>query len=125
MAWNGENNRTHNTRIYYQIVQWKLPKEDQSKYSTDGASNGNSRESVYDFCIRNRTGDLIYAQADKIGISMYIEAKARSIQEDLRFSAMNSLQNMVIKTDPLTLKKNYSTNIESTIENWRNHGWNN
>ena len=58
-------------RIYYQIVQWKLPKEDQSKCSTDGASKGNSGESVYDFCIRNRIGDLIYAQADKIGIAMY------------------------------------------------------
>ena len=59
---------------------------------------------MYDFCIRNRIGDLIYAQADKIGIAMYIEAKARSIQEALRFSAMNSLKNIIIETDSLNLK---------------------
>lgn len=74
------------------------------KCNTDGASKGNSGESVYGFCIRNKTGDLIYAQLYGIDISMNIEAKAKAIQEALRFSAINSLQNMVIKNDSLTLK---------------------
>ena len=30
---------------------------------------------MYDFFIRNKTGDFIYAQAEKIGITMNIEAE--------------------------------------------------
>ena len=75
------------------------------KCNTDGASKGNSGESVCGFCIRNKIRDPIYAQEDKIGISMNIEAKARAIQEALRFSAMNSLQNILIKIYSFTLKK--------------------
>ena len=35
---------------------------------------------------------------------MNIEVEARAIKEAFRFSAMNSLKNMVIETDSLNLK---------------------
>ena len=58
---------------------------------------------MYGFFIRKKTRDLIYAQANIIIIAMNKEEEARAIKEALRFSAMNSLQDMVIKTDSLTL----------------------
>ena len=61
-------------------------------------------KSAYVFCIRNKTRDLIYAHAGELGIAMNIEVEAREIKEAFRFSAMNSLKNMVIETDSLNLK---------------------
>ena len=81
MAWNVKIIGAYKPRIYYQIVKWKLPKEDQLNWNINSASKVYTGEGVYGFFIRNKTGDFIYAQADKIGITMNIEAETRAVQK--------------------------------------------
>lgn len=57
------------------------------KCNTNEASNENPGESAYGFCIKDRHGDPIYAQAKGIGIATNIEAEARAIEVALAMSA--------------------------------------
>ncbi|KAK4716559.1 hypothetical protein R3W88_014897 [Solanum pinnatisectum] len=88
----------HKPRIYHHIVQWKLPEARLLKCNTDGASKGNPGESAYGFCFRDSNGDLIHAQAKRIGFATDIEAEARAIHAALQFSKEEGWQDMEIET---------------------------
>lgn len=50
----------------------------------DGASKGNSRPSAVGFCIRNWSGEFLYAAAHDLGVKSSIEADLCVINEGLR-----------------------------------------
>lgn len=49
------------------MVTWKLPSRGTFKCNTDGCSKGNPGLNAVVFCIGNDEGDLVYAEAKKIG----------------------------------------------------------
>ncbi|KAH0649910.1 hypothetical protein KY284_029822 [Solanum tuberosum] len=48
--------------LYYRIAHWTRPEEGWIKCNTDGASKGNPGMSSYGFCLRDKNGDVIYAE---------------------------------------------------------------
>ncbi|KAH0704298.1 hypothetical protein KY290_017150 [Solanum tuberosum] len=58
--------QSYKPTLYYDVVNWKPPEMGWIKCNTDGASKGNPRQSSYGFCIRNHTGQLLYAEAQII-----------------------------------------------------------
>ncbi|KAH0663918.1 hypothetical protein KY285_028841 [Solanum tuberosum] len=70
---------SYKSKIYYHIVQWKPPMMDQVKCNTDEASKGNLGESAIRMCFRDMNGDIIYAQAKRIGFATNIEAEVKAI----------------------------------------------
>lgn len=67
---------------YYQLVQWSRPEEGWIKCNTDGATKGVSSYGVY---IRNEDGDLLYAEANRIGITTNMVAELTGIWQALRY----------------------------------------
>ncbi|KAH0669446.1 hypothetical protein KY289_023939 [Solanum tuberosum] len=67
------------------IVMWELCKRRNArrhgwvKCNTDGARKGNSGESFYGFCVRDRNGNLLYAEAQNIRITTNMEAELRAL----------------------------------------------
>ncbi|KAK4706220.1 hypothetical protein R3W88_034222 [Solanum pinnatisectum] len=50
-------------RLYHHVVNWELPREGEINCNMDGACKGNPGVGAYGFCLRNNTGDIIYAEA--------------------------------------------------------------
>ncbi|XP_049362737.1 uncharacterized protein LOC125827465 [Solanum verrucosum] len=72
-------------QLFFKIVKWKLPGAGMLKCNTDGAYRGNPGISSYAFCIRNDQGDLIYAEADTIGVATNLIAETTAIWKALQF----------------------------------------
>lgn len=47
-------------------VTWELPREGRIKINTDGASRGNPGRSSIGICLRNESGDIVYALGKEI-----------------------------------------------------------
>lgn len=73
------------------------------KYNIDGACKGNPRFSSYGFCIRDISGDLVYAEADTIGITTNIVAKATAIWKTLQYCQTYNIQGIMLESDSLCL----------------------
>ncbi|XP_059289911.1 uncharacterized protein LOC132043439 [Lycium ferocissimum] len=69
----------------------------------DGASQGNPGLSAYAFCISDDRGDLLYAQAKKLGIATNMEAETATIQEAINYCYSNNLQHIQVEADSLAL----------------------
>ncbi|KAH0719115.1 hypothetical protein KY285_015146 [Solanum tuberosum] len=76
--------RMYKPKLYYQSVAWRPPEGTVIKCNTDGACRGNPGLSTYGFCLRNSEGNLIYAQAEPIGVTTNMEAEARAILEAVK-----------------------------------------
>ncbi|KAH0651617.1 hypothetical protein KY285_031747 [Solanum tuberosum] len=98
--------------IHYLLVRWKMPREGWVTCNTDGASKGNPGLSAYGFCIRNRGGDLIYAEAQSIGEATNMEAEVRAVWEALKYCISQRMSNVHMDTDSLILKN-------MIVKNWK------
>lgn len=58
--------KEYTPRIDCKLVYWKNPKLGMYKCNLDGAARGNLRTSSTTFCVRNESGDLIYAEQRKL-----------------------------------------------------------
>ncbi|KAK4735964.1 hypothetical protein R3W88_010225 [Solanum pinnatisectum] len=72
-----------------------MPREGWVTCNTDGASKGNPSQSAYGFCIRNRGGDLIYAEAQSIGEATNMEAEVRAVWEALKYCISERMRKQV------------------------------
>ncbi|KAK4729361.1 hypothetical protein R3W88_022349 [Solanum pinnatisectum] len=70
-----------------------------------GESRGNPGESTYSFCVRNSDGNLIHAEAQRIGRATSMEAKVRAILSALKFCKNNSITNVIVETGSLSITK--------------------
>ncbi|KAK4728475.1 hypothetical protein R3W88_021463 [Solanum pinnatisectum] len=59
----------------------------------------------YDFCLRNHTGDLVFAKANGIGMTTNMEAEALAIYDALSYCHDNDFRQVIIETDSLCLKR--------------------
>lgn len=84
----------------------------RSFYGGYGASKGNPGQSAYGFCIRNREEDLIYAEAESIGLVTNIEAEIHAIWKGLQFCLSQAFVQVRLETNYLVLKN-------MIIRNWR------
>lgn len=93
-------------------MTWKPPHPEWVKCNTDGACKGNPSKSYYGFCIRDTQGDLLYVEANNIGVGNNILAEAKAIREALIYSTSHGFQLLVLETDSLSLR-----NI--LVKNWK------
>lgn len=91
--------------LHFKIVRWKPPEIDWVKCNTDGASKGNPGESAYDFCVRNCAGDLMYAEAQSIGLTTNMEAEIMAVWKALLFCYSKNYHQVNLKTDSLGVHK--------------------
>lgn len=75
------------------------------KCKTDGAYRGNPDRSTYVYCVRDHRGDLIFAEAQKIGVTTIMEAEKLIVLWGLRYCIAKSIGNVIVKTDSLSLYK--------------------
>ncbi|XP_060181532.1 uncharacterized protein LOC132611140 [Lycium barbarum] len=90
-------------RLHVHKVVWELPQHG-FKCNTDEAFQRNPGLSSYAFCIRDDRGDLMYAQAKKLGTATNMEAETAAIQEAIHYCYSNNLQHVLVEIDSLALK---------------------
>jgi len=92
-------------KLYHFIVKWEMPCEGVIKCNTDGACRGNPGTGTYGFCLRNTVGDLIYAEAEKIGVTTNVEAEMKAIVEAVRYCVRVGIRKIVIESDSILMVK--------------------
>ncbi|KAH0661632.1 hypothetical protein KY284_026563 [Solanum tuberosum] len=75
-----DNLQNYEATLHYQVVRWMKPQEGWVTCNTDGASKGNPGKSAYGYCIRDKDGDLIYAEAHNIGVATNMEAEVTAVE---------------------------------------------
>ncbi|XP_060216645.1 uncharacterized protein LOC132644105 [Lycium barbarum] len=90
-------------KFYYAKVVWIMPPSGRLKCNTDGASKGNPGLSSYGFCIRYCNGDLVYAEAQQMGMATNMEAETVALKQTLKFCKEHNLQQVQLETDSLLL----------------------
>ncbi|KAH0661911.1 hypothetical protein KY284_026842 [Solanum tuberosum] len=90
--------------LHYKLVYWEPPKTDWVTCNTDGACRGNPGQSSYGFSIRDKNGDLIYAEAQRIGEATNMDAEIMGVWKALRYCEIKNIQNIILEIDSLVLK---------------------
>ncbi|KAH0715007.1 hypothetical protein KY284_007912 [Solanum tuberosum] len=104
VLWRRRNSRKHGGDLTLH-VKWEMPCEGVIKCNTDGACRGNPGTGTYGFCLRNTVGDLIYAEAEKIGVTTNVEAEMRAIVEAVRYYVRVGIRKIVIESDSILMVK--------------------
>lgn len=92
-------------RLHYCSVVWEKPELGKLKCNTDGASRSNPRENAYSFCVRNRDGNLEYAEPSKIGEGSNMEAEIVAMLKALRYFRSKNIMNVIVEKDAKVLAK--------------------
>jgi len=95
--------REYKPSLHYCIVSWRKPYRGALKCNTDGVSRGDPGESAYAFCLRNDIGDIVYAEAERLGIKTNMEAETIAIIRALRHCRTNNFINYILETDSLSV----------------------
>ncbi|KAH0669829.1 hypothetical protein KY289_024322 [Solanum tuberosum] len=95
--------RRYKPKLYYQSVAWRPLEGTFIKCNTNRGCRGNPGLSTYGFCLRNSEGNLIYAQAEPIGVTTNMEAEARAILEALKVCTEKGLQNVILEKNSLCM----------------------
>ncbi|KAH0707237.1 hypothetical protein KY289_012313 [Solanum tuberosum] len=82
-----------------------MPEASWFKCNTDGSSRGNPGVNTYAFCVRDERGELVFAEAQEIGISTNNMAEATSVLRGLSFCIKNKLRKVIIEKDSLGIMK--------------------
>lgn len=90
-------------KLYHLIVKWDLPKEGSIKCNTDGACRGNPGIGTYGFCLRNKLGDLVYAESGNIEFTINVKAKMRAILKAIRYCVAKEIRRIIIESDSLLM----------------------
>lgn len=93
------------TKITLHVGIWNLPEEGWLKCNTDGAYRGNPGQSCYAFCIRNTQGNILYAEAKRLGQMTNMEAKIKAILHGLIYFSRKEKDNIIVETGSLVLQK--------------------
>ncbi|KAH0776582.1 hypothetical protein KY290_007993 [Solanum tuberosum] len=99
------NLTSYKPKLHFLSVTWRPPEAHQVKCNTYGACRGNPGKSSYGFYIRDSRGYLIYAKAKGLGLATNQEVEAMAILSALRECLKRRLQDVIIETDSLSLKK--------------------
>lgn len=65
---------------------------------------GNPGEIFCGFCIKNKEGDLLYAESKSIGIATNMEAEAQAIWKAISYCADKGSLRVILQADSLTIK---------------------
>lgn len=95
----------YKSKLYPESIAWVPPPRNRIKGNTDGACKGNSGRSFYGFCLRNFTGNLIYAQGEVKGNRTNLEAEIIAMIEALRYCKKVELKEVIMETDSPSLSK--------------------
>lgn len=90
--------------LHYMTIKWTRPKEGFVNCNTDESRKGNPRESAYGFCIRDNSGDLLYAEDKSIWVAINMEAETMAIWKALRYCINHGFSNIQLESNSLSLK---------------------
>lgn len=88
--------KIHNS---FKLIKWKPPELGWLKGNIDGPSKGNPSPTSIAFCIRDHYGDLVVAQGNRIKDITSLEVEAMAILECLKYCTMNSISQIIVKSD--------------------------
>lgn len=87
------------------VVYWKPPNLGSFKCNSNGAAKGNPGPRSSLFCIRNKEGDLIYAESRRIADSSNLIAEAVALKLGLEYCVEHNLIPLILKTESLALNQ--------------------
>ncbi|XP_059283713.1 uncharacterized protein LOC132037237 [Lycium ferocissimum] len=103
--WKDRNTRRHGGSVSYVKVKWKFPRNGHFKCNTDRVSRGNLGPSSAAFCVRNSSGDFLYAMERVLPDTTNLVAEAVAIEEGIKYCISHDLFPLIIETDSLTTQK--------------------
>lgn len=68
------------------------------------ASKGNLGKSYYGFCIRDYQGNILYAEANYIGMATNMTTKAMTVKEGLKYYVSQGFESVEIEINSLSLR---------------------
>ncbi|KAH0639790.1 hypothetical protein KY285_036376 [Solanum tuberosum] len=93
-------------RVKVVQVKWEYPQTEWIKYNTDGASKRNSGvSSNYAFCLRNKRGDIMYAEGACMENTTNTVAEAKAILEASKHCKKSHYNQAIIQTDSMLMCK--------------------
>lgn len=90
-------------KLYFKKVIWRPKQGGWVVCNTNGASKGNLGNSVYGYYIRNEEGNMLYAKAYDIGLSINMKTEAM-VWKTLSYCVEKDFPKVHIQTDSLALK---------------------
>ncbi|XP_060190601.1 uncharacterized protein LOC132619846 [Lycium barbarum] len=77
-------------------------------------------EVSYGFCLRNSDGNLIYAQAEDIGIATNTEAEVRGVLQAVRYCKNVQMDHIIMQTDSQLIHR---VLLEDWKPSWKISQW--
>ncbi|WMV13503.1 hypothetical protein MTR67_006888 [Solanum verrucosum] len=104
--WNGMFDLLQQYRptLYFHIVKWSVLRRYGLSVTRMGQPEGIPGESSYGFCIRDNKGDLVYAEAQNIGITTNMEEETTTVWKALQHCKRQGITHIILETDSLSLK---------------------
>ncbi|XP_060182106.1 uncharacterized protein LOC132611743 [Lycium barbarum] len=98
--------QSYSPKVKIYQVCWRPPDSGWIKCNTDGASRGNPGRSSWGFCLRNTSGDLVFAQSHEMRYGNYTntQAEAEAIMQALKYTKRMNIQQMIVETDSMIMK---------------------
>lgn len=87
------------------IVQWEIPEQGWVKYNADEAFRGAEDKSSYAYCLRDHTGDLIYAHAETHTHADSLQAEANAILQAAKHCRNTHFDKVIFQMDSLLMQK--------------------
>ncbi|XP_059310971.1 uncharacterized protein LOC132062414 [Lycium ferocissimum] len=103
--WKSRNTRRHGGAVSQHKVKWNFPDRGCFKCNTDGASKGNPGPSSAAFCVRDSSGEFIYAMARILTETTNLVAEVVAIEEGITYCVLHDLLPVIVETDSLTMQK--------------------
>lgn len=95
--------KNYNTKIFYHVVKQELLEKGGIKCNTDRSCKGNLGLGSYGFLLRNKEGDLMYAQCENIGLTTNVITKMRAIVEAIKYCLSKTIRRVQLELDSLLM----------------------
>ncbi|WMV41314.1 hypothetical protein MTR67_034699 [Solanum verrucosum] len=90
--------------IVTKVVIWRKPELGSYKCNTNGVSKGNPRPTSSGFCVRDSSGNFIYAESSRLLDGNDLIAEAKELVVGLEFCILTHYTQVEMETDSLTMK---------------------
>ncbi|KAH0655771.1 hypothetical protein KY285_030653 [Solanum tuberosum] len=88
--------KCYKPKLLHKAVTWNMPDTNWIKCNTDGSSKGNPGIGTYSFCVRDERSDLIFAEAQEIGITTNNMVEATVALRGQKYCIMNKFRQDIV-----------------------------
>ncbi|WMV38401.1 hypothetical protein MTR67_031786 [Solanum verrucosum] len=96
--------KCYKPKLLHKVVTWNMPNTNWIKCNTDGLSKGNPGIGTYSFCVRDERSDLIFAEAQEIGITTNSMVEATVALRDFTICIFQSSNMLESQLTPLAIE---------------------